>query len=64
MPQVEFAFNATRALGMEHTSFEAKFGFSHEEPLDLLFNMQPSIPVLQDASKRLILLKEVHAQVR
>jgi hypothetical protein len=28
LPQVEFAYNASRALGIEHTPFEANFGFS------------------------------------
>jgi hypothetical protein len=41
LPQVEFACNASRALGIEHNPFEANFGFSHEEPLDLLFIMRP-----------------------
>jgi hypothetical protein len=63
-PQVEFAYNASRALGIEHTPFEANFGFSPEEPPDLLFNMRASIPISQNASKRLRLLQEVHALVR
>jgi hypothetical protein len=41
LPQVEFAYNAFRALGIEHTPFEANFGFSLEEPLDLMFSMRP-----------------------
>jgi hypothetical protein len=49
-PQVEFAYNASRALGIEHTPFEANFGFSIEEPHDLLFRMRPSIIVSQDAT--------------
>jgi hypothetical protein len=64
LPQVEFAYNASRALGIEHTPFEADFGFSHEEPPDLLFIMRPSIPVSQDATERLRLLQEVHILVR
>jgi hypothetical protein len=28
IPQVEFVYNASRALGIEHTPFEANFGFS------------------------------------
>jgi hypothetical protein len=48
--QVEFAYNASRALGIEHTPLEAYFGFSLEEPPDLLFSMRPSIPVSQDAT--------------
>jgi hypothetical protein len=28
LPQVEFAYNATRAVGIEHAPFEANFGFS------------------------------------
>jgi hypothetical protein len=50
LPQVEFAYNASRALGIEHTPFEANFGFSLEEPPNLLFNMRPSIPIWQDAT--------------
>jgi hypothetical protein len=64
LPQVEFAYNASRALGIEHTPFEASFGFSPEEPPDLLFSMRPSIPVSQDATKRLRLLQEIHTLVR
>jgi hypothetical protein len=58
LPQVEFANNASRALGIEHTPFEANFELSHEDPPNLLFSMRPSIPVSQDASKRLSLLKK------
>jgi transposase InsO family protein len=64
LPQLEFAYNASRALGIEHTPFEANFGFSLEEPPDLLFSMRPSIPVSQDATKRLKLLQEIHTLVR
>jgi hypothetical protein len=64
LPQVRFAYNASRALGTEHTPFEASFGVSFDEPLDLLFNMRPSIPISQDASERLRSLQEVHAMVR
>ena len=53
LPQVEFAYNASRALGIEHTPFEANFGFSLEEAPDLMFSMRPSIPVSQDATYRL-----------
>jgi putative transposase len=56
LPQVEFAYNATRALGIKHTPLHASFGFSHEEPHELLFSMRPSIPVSQGASERLRLL--------
>jgi hypothetical protein len=61
---VEFAYKASRALGIEHTPFEANFGFSLEEPPDLLFSMRPSIPVSQDAAERLRLLHEEHTLVR
>jgi hypothetical protein len=44
LPHVEFAYNASRALGVEHTPFEANFGFSPEEPPYLSFRMRPSIP--------------------
>jgi transposase InsO family protein len=64
LPQVKFAYNASRALGIEHTPFEANFGFSPEEPPDLMFSMRPSIPVSQDAAERFRLLQEVHTLVR
>jgi hypothetical protein len=64
LPQVEFAYNASRALGIEHTPFEANFGFSPEEPPNLLFNMRPSISLSQDATERLRLLQEIHTMVR
>jgi hypothetical protein len=64
LPHVEFAYNATRALGIEHTPFGANFGFFREEPPDLLFSVRPSIPVSQDATERLKLLQEVHILVR
>jgi hypothetical protein len=51
LPQVEFAYNnASRALGIEHTPFEANFGLFLEEPLNRLFCMRPLFPVSQDAS--------------
>jgi hypothetical protein len=34
LSQVEFAYNASRTLGIEHTPFEANFGFSLEELKD------------------------------
>jgi hypothetical protein len=64
IPQVEFAHNATRAIGIEHTPFEVNFAFSPKEHPSLPFNMRPSIHVSQDASKRLRLLQEIHALVR
>jgi transposase InsO family protein len=50
LPQVEFAYNASRALGIGHTMLEAYLGFSLEEPPYMLFSMRPSIPVSQDAT--------------
>jgi hypothetical protein len=64
LPQVEFAYNASRALGIKHTPFKANFGFSLEEPPHLQLIMRPSIPVSQDAATRLRLLQEVHTLVR
>jgi hypothetical protein len=64
LPQVEFAYNASRALGIEHTPFEANFGFSPEEPYGLLFGIRPSIPVSHYATERLRLLQDVHTLVR
>jgi hypothetical protein len=53
LPQVQFAYNATRGLRVEHTPFEANLGFSHEEHAEILFSMGPSIPFWQDATVRL-----------
>jgi hypothetical protein len=50
LPQVGFTYNATRALGIEHTPFEASFGFSLEAPPNLRICMLPSIVVSQDAT--------------
>jgi hypothetical protein len=61
---VEFTYNATRALGIEHTPFETKFGCSPKEPPDVLLNMGPSIAVSQDTPERLKLLQKLHAMVR
>jgi hypothetical protein len=61
---VEFAYNVTRALGIEHSPFEAVFGFFHEEPPYRLFNMRPSVLISQDAIERFKLLQELHAMVR
>jgi hypothetical protein len=55
--EVEFAYNATRALGIDHTPFHANFGFSPKQPPSLLLSMRLSIPaVSQDALERLRLL--------
>jgi hypothetical protein len=56
LPKVEFAYNASRALGIEHTLFGAYFGFSPKEPPYLLFR--------KTQSKQLRLLHEVHTLVR
>jgi hypothetical protein len=64
LPQVEFAYKAFRALGIDHTPFEANFGFSQKEPPDLQFSTRPSFPVSQDATERIRLLQEVHTMVR
>jgi hypothetical protein len=64
LPRVEFAYNASRALGIEHTPFEANFGFSPEKLPHLMFGIRPSIPVSQDATQRLRLFHEVHTLVR
>jgi hypothetical protein len=60
LPQVEFAYNATRALGIEHTPFEAYFGFSPKEPPHMLFDMRPSILVSEEATERSRLLHELY----
>jgi hypothetical protein len=64
LSQVEFVYNANRALGIEHTPSEANFGLSHEEPPNLLFSMRHLFPVSHDALERLRLLNEVRALVR
>jgi hypothetical protein len=61
---VEFSYNDYRALGIEHTPFEANFGVFLEEPPALLFSMRPSILFSQNVTKRLKLLQGVHALVR
>jgi hypothetical protein len=33
LPQLEFVYNATRTIGVEHTPFVVNFGFSPKEPL-------------------------------
>jgi hypothetical protein len=63
LPHVEFAYNETCALGIELTPFKAVFGFSHEEPTCLMFNMRLSIPVSQDAMERFRQLKKLHTSV-
>jgi hypothetical protein len=63
LPQVEFAWNATRALGVEHSPFEANSGFSLEEPYNLVFSLRPSIPVSQDVTEWLRLMQEVHTLI-
>jgi hypothetical protein len=60
LPQVEFSYNASRALDIEHTPFKANYGFSPEEHPDLLLPMRPSIPISTFASERLQQLCEVH----
>jgi hypothetical protein len=45
LPLVEFAYNATRPLGIEHTPFEANFGFSPKEPPYMSFCMWPSVRI-------------------
>jgi hypothetical protein len=64
LPQVEFAYNVARALGIDHTPFESKFGSSFEEPLYLLSIMRPSILGSQYATERLRLLHGLHPFVR
>jgi hypothetical protein len=50
LPMAELAYNASRALGIEHTLFEVIFGFNLEEPHGMLCNLRLSIPVLQEAT--------------
>jgi hypothetical protein len=51
--QVEFAYNDSRALGIDHFPFQGKNGFNLEEPRDLFLPMRPSILVSMVAQKRL-----------
>jgi hypothetical protein len=62
-PQVEFAYNATRALGIEHTPFEANFGFSLEEAPGMVFGMPLSIAASQDTTQRSKSVRELHTLV-
>jgi hypothetical protein len=59
---VEFADKATRALGIEHTPFEAEFGFSLEEPLIQHVTLNPGFA--RRVRAVIGLLFEVHAMVR
>jgi hypothetical protein len=61
--QVEFAYNACRAVGIDHTPFEANYGISHEEPPSLLLPMRASILVSTNAHNRLQHLREIHELV-
>jgi hypothetical protein len=63
LPQVELAYNAFRALGIEHTPFEANFGFFPEEPLDILFSMTFYLTFAIRVA-RLKLLRDVYTLVR
>jgi hypothetical protein len=57
-PQVEFAYNAIRALGIKQTSFEANLGFiSPEEPLDVMFNIRSNFD--SDLARRVGAIKIV-----
>jgi hypothetical protein len=65
LPEVNFAYNATRAPGIEHTPFEANFGFSVEESLDLTVEDATLSPgFARRYISRLKLLQEPHALVR
>jgi hypothetical protein len=64
LPQVVFAYNATRAPGVEHTPFKSIFGFSLDEPLDIMFNMRPSILICQHAIERLQQLRDLNMLAR
>jgi hypothetical protein len=61
--QIEFAYNSSRALGIEHTPFEANYGLSHGEAMDLLLPMRPSIPISKAVGERLQHLRGVHELV-
>jgi hypothetical protein len=52
LPVVEFAYTATRALGIGHTLIEANLGSPHKNPPHLTFNMRPSITGSQDVTER------------
>jgi hypothetical protein len=60
---VEFAFNNSRASGIDHTPFETSYGFSHEELPDLLLPMRPSIQVSMAVHEHLQRFREVHELV-
>jgi hypothetical protein len=63
LPKVEFAYNASRALGIKHTPFEASYGFSPKEPPEcrtLLLPMRPSIPISRAVEERLQQLRKKH----
>jgi hypothetical protein len=53
LPQADFAYNASRALGIEHTPFERSFGFSPPEPPDMLYPIRPPVHGSSTAQDRL-----------
>jgi hypothetical protein len=55
LPKVKFTYSDTLALlRIEHIPFEVNlFGFSIEEPPNMLSSMRPSIPVSRNAMERL-----------
>jgi hypothetical protein len=63
LPQVDFAYNTSHALGIEHTPFEANYCSSPKEPLDLLLPMRPSIPISTATNEQLQQLRKVHELV-
>jgi hypothetical protein len=58
LPFIDFAFNASRAMGIEHTPFEANVAFSLEEHNYVLLPIRLSIYVSMVAQDRLPLLRE------
>lgn len=64
LPYVEFSYNATVTLGIEHSPFEATYGFTPEVPADTLFPMRPTIPISLDAQDRIKDIRAIHEAVR
>ena len=64
IPMMEFSYNSSKALGIEHAPFEAVYGYVPETPPDLLFPMRPTIPLSVDAQMKIKQMRDVHTLVR
>lgn len=64
IPLIEFSYNSSKALGIEHAPFEVIYGYVPETPPDLLFPMRPTIPLSTDAQTKIQQMKDIHELVK